>query len=278
MNKEYENLSRNDEQVRVILGSLEKIDAPKTFDFQLKSKIAERKSSVGNWAFWKYFAVGVPTLACIALFAFFAFNHNEPTEIVTAEQPKIVNQEAPEINRVVVNQVLEEPAIPVAETTIIKKSLPVVEPKIVDEKIYANIEKPQNITPKTKKVVPKKRVVNEIFSNDSAVTNINKPLQPKGLNGSNAANMKINESDTVFEIESLLNDLGIETANENGRLKVKSVTKNSSAERSGIKNNDLIDAIDNQKIAPKETRKRSFDAKSINITRDGKTMELKLQQ
>jgi PDZ domain len=282
MNNEQENLSRNDEKVRQILGSLEKVDAPSNFDFQLKSKIANTKSTRKRLEFWRYFAIGVPSLACLALVAFFAFNRN-----ITPPQNNVAEVKEPQkIESLPINEVKppEVPSIEVAvqttpETTNFKKESKIIEPKIVEDKVIAKTDKPQNIELENKKILPKKPVVKDSFSGNitSASTDIPKPIVPKGLNG-NSPNLKINETDTVFEIESLLNDLGIETTAESGKLKVKSVRKNSSAERSGIKNNDLIEAVDNQKIAPKETRKKSFDAKSINVIRDGKTLELKLQQ
>ncbi len=282
MNNEQENLSRNDEKIRQILGSLEKVDAPGNFDFQLKSKIANTKSTRKKLEFWRYFAIGAPSLACLALVAFFAFNRNIPppqNNVAEAKEPQ-------KIESLPVNNVKqpEVPSVEVAvqttpETTNFKKESKIIEPKIVEDTVIAKADKPKNVGLENKKVLPKKPVVKDNFAGEitSAATDIQKPILPKGLNG-NSPNLKINETDTVFEIESLLNDLGIETTAENGKLKVKSVRKNSSAERSGIKNNDLIEAIDNQKIAPKETRKKSFDAKSINVTRDGKTLELKLQQ
>jgi PDZ domain len=279
MNNEQENLSRNDEKVRQILGSLEKVDAPNNFDFNLKSKIANTKSMRKKSEFWRYFAIGVPSLACIALVAFFAFNRNvPPTQTIAFESNKA------EIKAI---EQVKPPEVPNVELAVqttpeisnLKKGSKIVEPKLVEDKITTKIDKPQNIGLENKKILPKKPVVKDDFVGEvtSASTNINKPIVPKGLNG-NSAKVEINGTDTVFEIESLLNDLGIETTAESGKLKVKSVKKNSSAERSGVKNNDLIDAIDNQKIAPKETRKKSFDAKSINVTRNGKTIELKLQQ
>jgi hypothetical protein len=282
MNNEQENLSRNDEKLRQILGSLEKVDAPNNFDFQLKSKIADRKSTRTNLAFWRYFAIGVPSLACIALVAFFAFNRNlplPPNNVAEVKEPQ--KTESLPINEV---KPSETPNVAVAVTRTfgtsdVNKEPNIIKPKIFEDKLIAKTDKPQNIGLENKKILPKKSVVKDDFVSErtSASTNNPPPILPKGLNG-NSPNLKINETDTVFEIESLLNDLGIETTAESGKLKVKSVRKNSSAERSGIKSNDLIEAIDNQKIAPKETRKKSFDAKSINVTRDGKNLELKLQQ
>jgi hypothetical protein len=283
MNNEQENLSQNDKRIREIIGSLQKIDAPKDFDFQLKSKIANTKTRRGNWTFWRYFAVGIPTFACMALVAFFAFNRDiAPPQNNVAGVKEQHKTESIQANEVKPPEVVPEVAVAVnttQETPSVKKSSQIIEPKIVDDKVIAKSGKPKTSELESKKVLRKKSVVKDDFigQNISASTDIQEPILPKGLNGT-SANLKINETDTVFEIESLLKDLGIETSDENGKLKVKSVRKNSSAERSGVKNDDVIDAIDNQKIAPKVTRKKSFDAKSINITRDGKSLELKLQQ
>jgi hypothetical protein len=279
MNNEQENLSRNDEKLRGILGSLEKIDAPKDFDFQLKSKIAYTKATSRNSAFWRYFAIAVPSLACVMLVAFFALNRNAPTPIATVEQPQIKTSATPETIKLPENsnvQIAEKSPI---ETIKIKNMLPVAESKVVDDKVIAKTEKPQTVNFENKKVLRVKPKVKDDFVSDktSAATNISPPIQPKGLNGT-SANTRINEVDTVFEIESLLNDLGIETLAENGKLKVKSVKKNSSAERSGVKHDDVIDAVDNQKIVPKEIRKKVFEAKTIKVTREGKAIELKVQQ
>jgi hypothetical protein len=287
MNNEPENLSRNDEKTRQILGSLEKIDAPKDFNFQLKSKIANTKATRKNQVFWRYFAVAVPSLACVLLAAFFVFNRNvqQPATVAEVKEPqKIQTPTIVEIPIIKDLKPTKDSNTENAENLPDKdqnpqKSLPIIEPKIVDEKIYAKVEKQPDIKPESVKLAPKKPKAKDDFIGvkTEAGTDIEKPLQPKGLNAS-SANTTINQTDTVFEIENLLDDLGVEAIAENGKLKVKSVKKNSLAERSGVKTDDVIDAVDNQKIAPKEIRKKAFDAKSISITREGKTIELKLQQ
>jgi hypothetical protein len=281
MNNEPENLSRNDEKLRGILGSLDKIDAPKDFDFQLKSKIANVKSTRGSQAFWRYFMIGVPSLACLLLVTFFAFNRNttKPPPYIVAEvkEPQITQTPVITVVKMPEGNNNEVAVKPLDEVQNAKKTLPDVEPKVAENKVLAKAENLKNISVENKKVLQKKPTVKESFSADSAVTEIPKPILPKGLNATNASNTQINQSDTVFEIESVLKDLGVETSEENGKLKVKTVKKNSLAERSGIKNDDVIDAVNNQKITPKETRKKAFDAKSINVIRDGKAIELKLQ-
>jgi hypothetical protein len=294
MNKEPENLSRNDEKLRGILSSLEKVDAPKDFNFKLKSKITDAKSTRVNSTFWRYFAIAVPSLACVMLIAFFAFNRNvSPMQdtIATVENPQkiepaaIVNEVKPiqtSNTFVAEDKNSNEPPKPAKNSPLVEPKVVdekiIAEPKPVDEKIYAKIEKPRNTAVKNERVLSKVPKVKDEFigQKTSAVTDIPKPILPKGLNG-NSPSLKINETDTVFEIENVLKDLGIETTAENGKLKVKSVTKKSLAENSGVKTNDVIDAVDNQKITPKEIRKKAFDAKSINVIRDGKTIELKLQ-
>ncbi len=278
MNNEKENLSRNDEKLRGILGSLDKVDAPKNFNFRLKSKIASAETKGGNRTFWRYLLIGAPSLTGILLVAFFAFNRNVPTQITKVNQPQPATIGTPEIKVLPEVPGVEIAEKPPTETPDLKKDFRIIEPKVVADKVLAKAEKPQSIKIESKRVLPKKPVVNDNFVSEktSAVTESSKPLVPKGF-GVTPANTQLNDITTVFEIESLLNDLGIETTAENGKLKVKSVKKNSSAERSGVKNDDVIDAVDNQKITPKETRQKAFAAKSLNITREGKTLELKLQ-
>jgi PDZ domain len=278
MNNEQENLSRNDEKLRGILGSLDKVDAPKHFNFRLKSKIASAETNGGNRTFWRYLLIGTSSLTGILLVAFFAFNRNVPTQIATFNQPQPPTVGTPEIKVLPEVAKVETSEKTQIETPTSKKDSRLIEPKIVADKVLAKAEKLQNIEVESKRILPKKSVVKDNFVGEktSAFTGIKKPLVPKGF-GSTSVNTQLNDITTVFEIESLLSDLGIETTAENGKLKVKSVKKNSSAERSGVKNDDVIDAVDNQKITPKETRQKAFTAKSLNITREGKTLELKLQ-
>lgn len=281
MNNEQEKLSQNDERVCQILGSLEKIDAPKDFHFQLKSKIAVKKSARQNSTGWRTLLIGIPGLACILLAAFFAFNRNFPTPIATVKPPETETAAVPEIINTLPNSNIEVVQATKPELPVFTKGSSAIEPKSAHNRVIAKAEKPQNEALADKKILPKDSTVKDDFVGvrTPAATDINKPLVQKGLNGSavNTGNTKINETDTVFEIESLLNDLGIETTAENGKLKVKAVRKNSSAERSGVRNADVIEAVDNKKISPKDTLKKSFDAKSINVTREGKAIELILK-
>ncbi len=62
-----------------------------------------------------------------------------------------------------------------------------------------------------------------------------------------------------------------------GGWKVRSTTDNSIATRSGVRSDDVIEAIDGRAITEATTLKGGVDGKSLNVRREGKQVKLDLK-
>ncbi len=68
--------------------------------------------------------------------------------------------------------------------------------------------------------------------------------------------------------------LGIEIVSENGNRRVKSVKKESVAERSGVKVGDLVEAIDGEKVSGDVVRGKKLEGKQITVLRGTEKVEI----
>ncbi len=74
----------------------------------------------------------------------------------------------------------------------------------------------------------------------------------------------------------MLSEIGIEIVLEDGKHEVKSVTKNSLAERSGVKVGDVVEAIDGKKISDEPFSGRTIKVKTLTVLRGAKKIEIAL--
>ncbi len=275
MNKFNENLSIEDKEFRRVLGNLEKVDVPNDFGFSVRAKIANKKENK-NSLLGTFLKIATPISFALLIGFFVFFNYSK--EII---QPNVANETTQE-------NILEN-----KNTSLNEIKTEKVIAGLDDSNITKNTEsKPANISFKEPLKESKQQNENKIISNlsnknnskeetltsVSAVTEAKKVIVPKGLNQNN----KIEKPDAnvvpaSFEIEKVLGELGIEIVEANNNLTVKSIKKNSVAERSGLKSGDIVESLDNQKVSPKQTSRKVSNGNILTVSRDGKTIELKLQ-
>jgi C-terminal processing protease CtpA/Prc len=106
-----------------------------------------------------------------------------------------------------------------------------------------------------------------------------RPLLPEGIDPrSRRTNVNTSEiiSPDAIPVQDILLTLGMSAEYKNGWL-VKSVTKNTSAERSGVKAGDLVDAIGDSPISADTDFHGAGRFSTITVRRDGKPLVLKLK-
>ena len=86
-----------------------------------------------------------------------------------------------------------------------------------------------------------------------------------------------NEKTNPLTVKNVLSINGINADFENGKWTVKSVTANGIGESSGIKENDIIEAIDNQPLSVGTVFNKTAAGKTITVTRGGGKLEIKLR-
>jgi S1-C subfamily serine protease len=80
---------------------------------------------------------------------------------------------------------------------------------------------------------------------------------------------------TPISVKELLDNLGMSVEFENG-WRVKSVTENGVAQKTGIKTGDIITALGDREIDAKTSFNGVGSITSVTVNRDGKRVPLKL--
>jgi hypothetical protein len=93
----------------------------------------------------------------------------------------------------------------------------------------------------------------------------------RGNNNSNS------ESGPEIPVSEILEILGVRAEIVGGAWTVRSTTKTSIAERSGLVANDVIEAINDQTLAGRTALKAGFEAKTLRVRRDGKALQIDLK-
>ncbi|HEX9959534.1 MAG TPA: hypothetical protein VGB00_01210 [Pyrinomonadaceae bacterium] len=279
MKKELENLTESDEKVRRMLASLTQVEAPKDFEFRLKARIAGASPKAYQTNYKRRFAYALPAFASIAVSAFVVINGNffgganQVSSIpeTTAAESSFVRTKNPTSEFIAANTFVNnkepEEIFSADSNAQIRKDEKARQPLTA----FDFPAKPKN---ETRKEAPGE---NDGFSKDVALTSAESKL-PRGLK----PNAKIeapkdfnNEKD--FSVQELLSPLGVEVVSENGKWKVKGVTGNSAAERSGIKADDVIETLDGRKLSEKPLRGKKIEVKKLGVKRGNAQVEIDLQ-
>lgn len=252
-----EILSEEDLQLRRMLKNLESVDAPNDFEFRLKNRIANAQPNIDKPRFVWAFRFALPVLAVGIMFAaFFVLSGNfwsNGDSVQVPPVPEIMNSSFT-ANK---TEIVETSPMNLNEEKITDSNQKTVE--IPKNEVAQNNSKPQKIekSPLNKPEMP-------IGSKDFGF-NQEKPLQP--IFNSNV-NLRMPENNSSISAQNLLSQIGVSVAAENGKLVVKSLTSNGLGKSSGIREGDVIEAIDNQKISPATVFKNSVVAKTIVVLRN----------
>jgi hypothetical protein len=114
-------------------------------------------------------------------------------------------------------------------------------------------------------------------SKDEALTGVT-VLRPRGFDQKTVPqNLQNTEQTNQLPVKEILSVIGVSADLENGKWKVKSVRANSIGESSDIKENDVIEAIDNQPLSPETVFTKTVKGNSVTVTRGGEKLQLKLR-
>lgn len=279
MKKELENLSESDEKVREMLASLKRVEAPKDFEFRLKARIAKANPKAFRTGYKRRLAFALPAFASIAVSAFVVINGNffggaeqvssvNPAAAV-AQTPFVQPQNAP--NTFIATNTIagKQPAeIFNADSNAQKRKDEKVEPSLTAGKFS---EKRKN---EVRSEAPKENSSGstDIAGAETVVHN------PKGLNPNTKFKPpKDLNSEKPFSVKELLSPLGVEVVAENGKWKVKTVSQNSAAERSGLKADDIIETLDGKKLSGSSVPGRKIEVKKLGVKRGDAQVEINLQ-
>lgn len=259
-----EELDADDAKIAQMLAGLKRVDAPSNFEFQLKARIANAAKPKRGLGFIPSYVRYAAPLAVIAAVSslFYLNNSSDPTPVQTAGV-------APQISTV---SEAKNTALAPSETWT---AAPVEMPRPI---LAANRSKvPVSARPLDVKLVPR-NTAEQDRSKVSAVTPP-KIILPRGItpdslpDGAQAppVNNKVD-----LTASGLFPILGIDALYDNG-WKVRAVKVNGMADHAGVKAGDILEAIDETQLGKDAVFKSGFNGKVVKVRRDGKVLELPLQ-
>ncbi len=276
-NAEGEILSVGDVKIRQMIKNLQRVDAPKDFDFRLKARIANTKPTEFQPRFFPVLRYVLPLSVVVLIFTFVIINgvyFGENNQMVADVQPISVEHKV-----IPTPEFLPLPVEPASDTN----SAVLVQPKV-------KVKKRELIPPDKNQLVavnlprnPKTELPKGIINDDGAAdggsrTADSRPPEvktPRGIPSNDLTESSPNnENKNDIITKQILLPRGIEIVSENGKRRVKAVKKESIAARSGVRVGDLVEAIDGEKVSGDAVRGKKLEGKQITVLRGTEKVEI----
>ncbi|MGC2238311.1 MAG: hypothetical protein WA584_19310 [Pyrinomonadaceae bacterium] len=268
--EENEILSGDEEKICEMLGSLQCVDAPKDFDFQLKARITgaapqDFRAAPRLFPILRFAAplgLAIIVLAVVVINGLYSFDNNS----VPTVAGNYVRQSPEKVNSPAVSQpdtVAMTETTPQAANTEIFPAIAVNSAKPEkrmfsrDSELAGNTKKPKNSDAQTKN------------NGGSLVQSSGNPgvLLPNGFSPNNS-----------YSVKEILSINGIEADFSNKKWKVRAVVQNSIAERSGVKVNDVIEAINDRKLSAETINSEGrLNVNKLTVARGREKIEINLK-
>jgi len=268
---ETEILSADEQKVREMCCSLKKIDAPKDFDFKLKARIANTKPHDFQPRFRFAFRYAMPALALFLVLGLLAYNggfwSSNDNKIIAESSFGATNSALPQ------NTMVSNFSPPEQKTD---ENLAVLPSNQSFPKLPEKTQVADNIPPIPKKDLRENKQNSNGGSKDFGFTR-DIPKQPNFNSNPVLPNPQNNEKSSPMPVKDVLSIMGVNANFENGKWTVKSVVANGLGEASGIKENDIIEAIDDQLLSAETINLKTFSGKILTVTRNGAKSQIKLR-
>lgn len=272
---ETEVLSADDRQIAQLLRNLRTVEAPKNFGMLFKARLANAApNSHKTSGFLPVLRFAAPLGIILLLGAVFFLN--EAYTVENQSVPSVADSfkfsdPIENLSRVPTTGDDIPPAV------VRNENAPIDSPDA--EKIYEVVAASKN---KPRLVIEKRNTTVKRNNGGSVdrTQGVKNTILPRGLNPQIVdPKEKPRGFDNAgrFTAKEVLTAIGIDAEFDGNAWKVKSVTKDSPAENSGIKAADTIEAIDDRKIDGKSVFTGSFSGKTLSVLRDSKKLEINLQ-
>ncbi len=257
-----------EEKISKLLGEMNKVSAPKSFQYQVNARIAKGRPVTGVRGYFTFLKYAVPAAVMVLVVGIVAIQTNfmydinaVPAVAIDSGKQSIIGQEPISDLDKQSTTLVDETTKPVVETasettqpevkTPIFKASRKVTPRSVDGGSYdATLS-----APRTTILPPGIR---------------NAPQQPTPI-------LNVPLEREPIEVSDVLDQLGIDVKQEGGDWIATDVRNGSLAERSGVKKADVIQAIDERQLKNLNEFSGGFSGKQITVVRDGKVIVLDLQ-
>ena len=255
----------SDEALTEMLGSLPRIEAPTNFDARVRSRIAQGTPSSGRaWLIPSAAAVSLGSIVLAAVA--FVYLRGPEENIADMSQPvsvPVATQESP-------NPQFAEPRI--------------IEPQRVMQPVVANSKAPLPVmvAERSGEAVTRRRNTTNKGggSLDWAVRPTEDPKVARGMPtpGATPESMPRQMGPVVkVSAREVLQLLGLDADFRDGGWLVKKVAATSLAGRSGVRDGDIVESIDDVKVIGSTTFENGFNGKNLTILRKGSRQTISLQ-
>jgi hypothetical protein len=270
---ETEILNAEEEKLRELCLSLKKIDAPGDFDFKLKARIASAKPSDFQPRFGFAVRYALPALALILVLGLLAYNtgflSSNSNPMVAGSPVGSPTSGLPQntaVSSLAPSDIAKQPETnPAAVNPETPKTIESSQPQIAGRYIQT-----------AKKDLRESKKDSNGGSRDFSLTE-DKTKQPN-FNSNLMTPKTLNiEISNPISVKDVLTFNGINANFENGKWTVKSVLANGVGESSGVRENDVIEAIDNQPLAADTVFNKTVKGQTITVTRNGEKSQIKLR-
>lgn len=241
-NEDLQFDEQQDAGVIKLVSELKHVEAPKDFDVRVRARIAQGRPSEKMSSRWPAWAYAAPLALVIAIGGYFGVNSFYSTS--DANVPAIAETITPVAPQTISQ---EDRVVTAPETTTGSTQVAATKP---DEKQTANIE-----------TVKRPSLVRNTSSGGS-------------FDQASRIPRRIYQRQTASE---LLTEIGVQGTFESTGVKVESASTNGIAERSGLKQGDVIESVNDQPLTEKSSIKGRPAARTVRVKRDGKTIDLVLK-
>lgn len=261
---EREALDAENGKVAEVLNSLPRVEAPANFEFGVKARIAAGAARP-RATLVPFLKLVAPLSLVLLVAAFVIFYGALPAD-----------QNTPPVAEVVPVEEIREPA-PLQDPGM-QASGPQVVDQIGDE--FATASTRSNDSGRVKRT---DRSASNATRREGSVDmglkdETKNVILPPGFESNVRRNQNSNSPRGVdVPVREILEMLGIKAEFANGGWTVRSTVENSTAHRSGVHTNDVIEAIDGQSLAEATKLTDGFQGKSLRVRRDGKQIRLDLR-
>lgn len=265
-----ENLTGDEAAVSRLLGDLRRVEAPPDFDFKLKARIANASpAQTGPPRLVPVMKFAVPLcLLLILVSGFFVLNGTFTTETayLPAGNSSAKMDPAPEIAATgTAPQAPSASSLPV-ESEVTAAQAPNAERAAVRPRTRSSS--------RTRSAVAEDSGGGSIQRDLTISSNTIRPPQSSNpdLSGNSRPHANVRNQSAVEALSSI----GVDAEFVSGALKVRAVKSGSSAEIAGLKAGDIVNGIDEKSVEEKTVFDTPFKVRSVFVTREGKTLNLVL--
>lgn len=260
-----------EKKIADLISSLRRVDAPGDFDTHVRARIASgRVSDLARAWPTNLIRIAAPLAAAIvvALGGYFVFTsiNTDQNEVPPVAQTRSERQDS----------IVEQPSTnveidqPESRTTAKPSEDLVAENKDPDpENGKVKTSGPNSANAETRKDG------STVGSTDIAVRGSNS-IFPRGLNpnAKPQANAKGVDPNARIPVVSILEFIGVKATWAGDGWRVDNVETNNIASRSGIRNGDVVEAINGRPVDDKTTFPARFEGKSVRVRRDGASLSI----